>query len=246
MAGPLIVPGERTEDTVGLLETDLFIEGVYRQFGVDYRGFERDGMHARLDVLRAQEQVASVSALQGQVLHDPAFARRAMQHLSASTGPFLRSPSAVMALRLAALPVLRSQSWPVVWLAECADAGFVREMVEMLEQEGLLGKTQLFVTNANEDVLREAMRSGAHENIVWAQYDLASDASFKEFHLIVCQRPLRDFALPLQRRALGIFSQSLSNFGILQLEPPVNVLGPELSRDFTCLLGEQGIYRKRP
>ena len=278
------MPGERPVEAVGLIETDLFIEGVYRQFGVDYRGFDRHAMHAKLGQLRERESVPSVSALQGKVLHDPAYARQAMHYLSAGGGAFMTSPSAFMALRLAVLPVLRSQSWPVVWLAECADPEFVVQMAVMLEQEGLLGKTQVFVTNANEDVLRElaalrltpgtgAAREASHarggagrpvaqyveeepggatlcaalrENIVWAQYDLASDASFKEFHLIVCQRPLRDFALPLQRRALSIFSQSLANFGILQLEPPVGVLGADLARDFTCLLSEQGIYRKVP
>ena len=280
------MPGERPVNAIGLIETDLFIEGVYRQFGIDYRGFDRHAMHAKLAELRERESVSCVSALQGKVLHDPAYARQAMHYLSASGGAFLTCPSTFMALRLAVLPVLRSQAWPVLWLAECTDPEFVVQVAVMLEQEGLLGKTQVFVTNANEDVLRElaalclapgaaataaraqsharggavqpldacleenngavTLRAALRENIVWAQYDLASDASFKEFHLIVCQRPLRDFALPLQRRALSIFSQSLANFGILQLEPPVGVLGADLARDFTCLLSEQGIYRKVP
>jgi chemotaxis protein methyltransferase CheR len=189
-----------------------------------------------------------------------------------------------MAMRCAALPVLRSASWPVVWLAECGDPGLVLQLAVMLEEEGLLGKTQLFVTSANDDLLGEVeavavaadsmldrderhlkgggrsslldycerdgefykLRADLRQNIVWGQYDLASDASFNEFHLILCQRPLKELDLPLQRRALGLFSQSLCNFGILQVEPPSDLLGTEFAKDFTCLLGEQGLYRRLP
>jgi chemotaxis protein methyltransferase CheR len=281
MAGTLIVA-----DDSGLaqLETSLFVEGLYRRYGVDFRGFEPVGLGRKLDTFLAEAGVDNISSLQGRVLHDFGFARQTMRHLSHSASGFFTTPQCFMAMRCAALPVLRSASWPVVWLAECGDPGLVMQMAVMLEEEGLLGKTQLFVTSANDELLGEVealavtadsmpereerhlkgggrraladycVRDGAlytlrpelRQNIVWGQYDLASDGSFNEFHLIVCLRPFKEFDLPLQRRALGLFSQSLCNFGILQLEPPSDVLGTEFAKDFTCLLGEQGVYRRLP
>ncbi len=281
MAGPLTAAAE---SEVAQLETSLFVEGLYRRYGVDFRGFEALGLERKLAAFRTEVGIDSISALQGKVLHELAFARQAMRHLSQSASPFFTTPQCFMAMRCAALPVLRSASWPVIWLAECGDPGLVLQMAVMLEEEGLLSKTQLFVTSANDDLLGEVEavavtadsmperderhmkgggkrslieyceRDGEHyklraelrQNIVWGQYDLASDGSFNEFHLIVCQRPLKDFELPLQRRALGLFSQSLCNFGILQVEPPSDVLGTEFAKDFTCLLGEQGLYRRLP
>jgi chemotaxis protein methyltransferase CheR len=281
MAGALTVAGE---SALAQLERELFVEGVYRRYGVDFRGFEAAGLSRRLDAFLAQSGIESISALQGKVLHDLDFAHQAMRYLSASASPFFTRAQCFMAMRCAALPLLRSASWPVIWVAECGDPGFVMQLAVMLEEEGLLGKTQIFVTNANDKLLAEvealtvpaasmperdalhlksggshplmqyceqagesvALRAALRETIVWGQYDLASDASFNEFHLIVCQRPLKDFDGALQRRALGLFSQSLCNFGILQVEPPSDVLGNEFAKEFTCLLGEQGVYRRLP
>ena len=269
---------------IALMEAGLFIEAVYRQYGCDFRGFDKLAMKHKLEVLSARSGTESISALQGRVLRDHALAREAFRFLSVSATPFLTTPSSFMALRCAVLPVLRSASWPVIWLAECADPGIVVQMAVMLAEEGLAGKTQLFITNPNEEVLSEVallrfdaqsmagrdaghLRSGGQralaeycdqagdsfslrpelrENIVWSQYDLASDASFKEFELVVCQRPLGDFELALQRRALDIFGKSLCNFGILQIESPHVSLSADLGRDFVSILPEQGIYRRCP
>ena len=281
MAGPLTVADD---SGAAQLETILFAEGLYRRYGVDFRGFEAAQFERKLDAFRAQSGMDTISAVQGRVLHDLAFARQAMRYLSHGASPFFTSAQCFMAMRCAALPLLRSASWPVVWVAECGDPGLVLQLAVMLEEEGLLGKTQLFVTSANDELLGEVeaiavpadsmperdqrhlkgggraslldycvregelykLRPELRQNIVWGQYDLASDGSFNEFHLIVCQRPLKEFGLALQRRALGLFSQSLCNFGILQVEPPSDVLGTEFAKDFTCLLGEQGVYRRLP
>ena len=283
MAGPLIV----TDDsTVAQLETSLFVEGLYRRYGVDFRGYEPAGLGRKLASLLAEAGLDTVSSLQGRMLHDHGFAKQTMRRLSASldASAFFTTPQCFMAMRCAALPLLRSASWPVIWVAECSDPGFVLQLAVMLEEEGLLGKTQVYVTSANDELLAQVetlavttgsmperderhlksggkrplaqycegdgvtfkLRAGLRQNIVWGQYDLASDGSFNEFHLVVCQRPLKEFDLPLQRRALGLFSQSLCNFGILQVAPPSDVLGTEFAKDFTCLLGEQGVYRRLP
>jgi chemotaxis protein methyltransferase CheR len=241
MAGPLRAADE--------LETSLFVEGLYRRYGVDFRGFELLGLGRKLDALAAREGMANISSLLGKVLHEPGFAREAMRHLSASPSAFFINEQCFTVMRCAALPLLRSASWPLIWVAECGDPGLLLQLTRMLDEEALLGKTQVFVTNANDALLAEVEAAAGCEerhNIVFGQYDLASDASFNEFHLVMCQRPLKDFDLPLQRRALGLFSQSLCNFGILQVEPPSDVLGNEFTKEFTCLLGEQGLYRRLP
>ncbi len=274
----------QAQDGVAEIETDLLVECLYRRFGVDYRGFERVGLGRRLALFCQQEAIESISALQGRILREPELARAAMAFASDSPSAFLTSAIPFTALRCAALPVLRSASWPGIWIAECGDASLVIQLAAMLEEEGMLDKSQLFVTNANEDLLLQVSqlrldaaqlaeaderhrKSGgrqplntyceAHEdgvrlkpeharNIVWAQHDLASDASFMEFHLIACQRPLRDMGPALQLRALGVFSESLCNFGILQIEPPASIAPSEIGRNFICLLAEQGIYRRSP
>lgn len=276
--------GEADAAAIALLETELFSEAAYRRYGVEFRGFDQLRLMARLERYAAQNGLKGISSLQGAMLRHPELARKAFRFASESASAFFTRPDAFMALRCAVLPLLRSATWPVVWLAECSDPAFLHQFVVMLEEEGVLGKTQLFVTNANEDVLsvaaaarigldampaREALhakgggkaplssfceqdadgfflRAELARRVVWSQHDLAADASFNECHLVVCQRPLPDFDPGLQKRALGLFSESLCNFGILQLEAPAGNPRHELMRDFACLLGEQGIYKRLP
>ncbi|WP_313034484.1 chemotaxis protein [Massilia alkalitolerans] len=56
------------------------------------------------------------------------------------------------------------------------------------------------------------------ERITWAQYSLVTDASFNEFHGIICRRALPDFGPLLRQRVLRLFRDSLSLFGVLGLD----------------------------
>lgn len=284
MAGALTADGLPAGDPVALMETELFAEAAYRQYGVDLRGFDRQWLLGRLSAFRQRAALESISALQGVMLRDPSLARAVFSFVNENAAAFFTRPSSFMALRCAVLPLLRSVTWPVLWIAECADPAFLIQLVVMLDEEALLPRTQLFVTNANEDVLSrvaalrlaapvvaayeelhllgggraplreycEADDSGLvlkdrlRPHLVWSQHDLAADASFNECHLVVCQRPLAEFDPALRKRALGLFSESLCNFGILQLDAAALPASHELMRDFTCLLGEQGIYKRLP
>lgn len=54
--------------------------------------------------------------------------------------------------------------------------------------------------------------------IVWAQHNLVTDASFNEFQLIVCRGVLAAYGALLRRRALQLFHDSLSPFGLLSVD----------------------------
>lgn len=82
-------------------------------------------------------------------------------------------------------------------------------------------------------------------NTIWAQHDLMTDGSFNEFNVIVCCRPLNAYTPAVQVKALALFAESLSNFGILQIEP-FGEVHSNLINAFSTVLCEQGVYRKTP
>ncbi|MDP1711223.1 MAG: protein-glutamate O-methyltransferase CheR [Candidatus Nanopelagicaceae bacterium] len=61
------------------------------------------------------------------------------------------------------------------------------------------------------------MRKDLSKNIVWAQHNLVTDASFNEFHLIVCRNVLIYFNARLQERVQHLFYESLAEGGFLVL-----------------------------
>lgn len=90
--------------------------------------------------------------------------------------------------------------------------------------------------------LGEAMRASLTCHV----HDLASDASFREFETVVCARPLREYGFELQQRALGIFSESLCGFGVLQIDPSSAMRTLAVEHCFTPVLPGQGLYRRLP
>lgn len=62
-----------------------------------------------------------------------------------------------------------------------------------------------------------AMRGELSKNVVWAQHNLVTDASFNEFHLIVCRNVLIYFNTELQARVHRLLYESLAKDGVLVL-----------------------------
>ena len=56
-------------------------------------------------------------------------------------------------------------------------------------------------------------------NISFAVHSLATDASFNEFHFIVCRGALGQYGAALRERAQEVLKDSLVRFGFLALEP---------------------------
>jgi chemotaxis protein methyltransferase CheR len=88
------------------------------------------------------------------------------------------------------------------------------------------------------------VRDFLRKNVIFAQHNLASDASFNEFHLVCCRNVLIYFDDVLKARALGLFQGSLVRGGYLALgrrEP----LGGELGGAFDAADPELKLYRVR-
>ncbi|WP_194713400.1 CheR family methyltransferase [Noviherbaspirillum soli] len=81
-------------------------------------------------------------------------------------------------------------------------------------------------------------------NIIWAQYNLATDATFNEFQLIVCRGALSDLQPALRERALRLFHESLAVFGYLSVHPAdaLNLLPNDV--DFRAVHADSGLYRR--
>jgi chemotaxis protein methyltransferase CheR len=68
-------------------------------------------------------------------------------------------------------------------------------------------------------------------NVTWARHNLVSDASFNDFHLIICANVLIYFRPSLQERAHRLFYESLVRSGFLALGKGESlVFSPENSR----------------
>ncbi|WP_379677256.1 CheR family methyltransferase [Massilia consociata] len=126
---------------------------------------------------------------------------------------------------------LRDATVPLAQLAQ-AQQGY--------EESGGLGRlADYFEVSGDQARLLPRLR----ERITWAQYSLVTDASFNEFHAIVCRRVLPDFGPLLRQRVLRLFRESLSLFGVLGLD---RELGPADAcvGDYQRLFDDGGWYKR--
>ncbi|GIZ50624.1 CheR family methyltransferase [Noviherbaspirillum aridicola] len=120
-------------------------------------------------------------------------------------------------------------------------AGRLAEYVYNYRAAG--GKRELsdyFGRDAGGPLFSEALRS----NITWAQYSLATDASFNEFQMIVCRRALRDFGGHLRRRTLQLFYESMPLFGILSVDERDDMQAAPFVQRYKPVAEACGLYRR--
>jgi len=81
-------------------------------------------------------------------------------------------------------------------------------------------------------------------NVMFAQHNLVTDASFNEFNLILCRNVLMYFDSPLQQRAHGLLCDSLVRFGFLGLGRRETISEGEAERRYALLDVREKLYRK--
>jgi chemotaxis protein methyltransferase CheR len=141
------------------IEIDLLLEGVYRHYGIDFRGYAVSSLKRRLARRMREEGTATLSALQDKVLHDRDAMQRLLVSLSISVTSMFRDPSFYRAFREKVVPILRTYPFVRLWNAGCATGEETFSLAIVLEEEGLLERTRIYATDFNASVVEHA-RSG--------------------------------------------------------------------------------------
>jgi chemotaxis protein methyltransferase CheR len=160
LTGPPPLDGEalRAADETELeaLEVDLLLEGIYRRYGFDFRGYAPASLRRRIrNVLRA-EGLATVSGLQERLLHDPAGMERFLLGLTVNVSSMFRDPGFFLALRREVVPLLRTYPLIRVWDVGCSTGEEVYSVAILLKEEELYERSRIYATDLNGAVLNRA------------------------------------------------------------------------------------------
>lgn len=100
--------------------------------------------------------------------------------------------------------------------------------------------SEYYVSDGEQAIVRRDLR----KNIVFSQHDLASDASFNEFNLVVCRNVVSRYDDPLRERAHRLVHESLARFGILALGKKETLEGSGVEHRYHALDASAGLYRR--
>jgi len=138
------------------LEIDLLLEGIWRHYGFDFRGYSRASLRRRLRRRVQLEHLTTFSGLLERLLHDP----RAMEHLlldlSINVTSMFRDPAFFRSFRQRVVPRLRTYPFVRIWNAGCSTGEETWSLAILLREEGLLDRCRIYATDINESVLAQA------------------------------------------------------------------------------------------
>ena len=138
------------------IEVDLLLEGIFRQYGFDFRSYAYSSLKRRLWKRVNAEGVRSISELQHRVLHDSSAMEKLLLDLSINVSSMFRDPTFYKCFREKVIPVLRTYPFIRLWHAGCSTGEEVYSMAILLTEEGLYDRTRIYATDINEVVLQTA------------------------------------------------------------------------------------------
>jgi chemotaxis protein methyltransferase CheR len=145
-------------DDLEEIELSLLLEGVYRQYGFDFREYAPASLRRRVWRRVHAEGLTTVSALQDKLLHDPACMERLLLDLSINVTAMFRDPSFYVAFRRKVVPALRTYPFTRIWVAGCSTGEEVYSLAILLQEEKLYHRTRIYATDINEAVVDRARR----------------------------------------------------------------------------------------
>jgi len=219
------------------IEIALLLEGIYRQYGFDFRSYAFSSIRRRIWKRIEAERLPTVSALQDRVLHDPPSMQRLLHDLSVNVTSMFRDPEFYVAFREKVVPLLRTYPFVRIWHAGCATGEEAYSMAILLQEERLLDRARIYATDMNELALQRAnegifplermqeytqnyMRAGGTKSFseyYTAMYDgaLLSRSLLKSIvfsqHNLVTDRSFAEFHVILCRNVLIYFDRTLQS-----------------------------------
>ena len=238
-------------DEVEQIELDLFLEGAFRHYGYDFRGYARASLRRRLINVMQTEGVGTLSALQDRVLHDRTAWERCLQGISVNVSAMFRDPGFFLAFREVVVPLLRTYPFIRIWQAGASLGEEAYSLAILLQEEGLAERSLIYSTDINEAALRQA-RDGIYraelmqrytQNYVQAggkrsfseyytaRYDLAilrpslrENIVFSQ-HNLVSDGPFNEFNVVLCRNVMIYFTKPLQEQALTLLHASLGTFG---------------------
>jgi chemotaxis protein methyltransferase CheR len=181
------------------LELRLLLEGIYRQYGFDFREYAHASLRRRVWRRVHAEGLTTISALLDRVLHDPEAMERLLVDLSINVTAMFRDPTFFLAFRNEVVPLLRTYPFTRMWVAGCSTGEEVYSLAILLEEEGLYDRTRIYATDINAGVL-ETARAGVFPLQKMQEYTenyirAGGTRAFSEYYLAKYEGALFDRSL---------------------------------------------------
>jgi chemotaxis protein methyltransferase CheR len=147
------------------LETDLLLEAVNRYYGYDFRDYDQGAVKRRIRECMLAGRVSTISRFQDKLLHQPALLERFLASFSSAGLSMFSDAVFYRALRMKAVPYLRTYPFIRIWYVGCSTGEDVYSMAILLQQEGLYQRSRIYATDLSEEAIRQARVGGFRSSL---------------------------------------------------------------------------------
>lgn len=148
------------DDALEHLELSLLLEAVQRFSGHDFTDYAQLTLKRRVAERVRAEGVATISALQERVLHDPEALARFVFAMSGGNRHLFTDATFFRTFRKIVVPLLRTYSFTRIWVPNCGRGEDAYSIAVLLKEEGLLKRAMIYATDSSE-IAVAAARAGA-------------------------------------------------------------------------------------
>ncbi|CAM3600086.1 CheR family methyltransferase [Parendozoicomonas haliclonae] len=144
-------------------DTDQLLKTMADQYGYDFRDYAPASLNRRIRQHVEQHRFQNIGALNQAITDDTQAFANLLRSLSVPVTEMFRDPLFFHYLREQIIPWLATFPFIRIWHAGCATGEEAWSMAILLQQAGLLDRTQIYATDYNEEALATA-RSGIYSS----------------------------------------------------------------------------------
>jgi chemotaxis protein methyltransferase CheR len=133
-----------------------FLQKVYDRYGYDFRDYDRKSIVRRVEINMKRVGTHSVNNFFISILQNQELFNSLFSDISINVTSFFRNPETFKIIKDELLPYIDTFSHIKIWSAGCSSGEEVYSLAIMLDELGMLKKSQIYATDFNSAILQEA------------------------------------------------------------------------------------------
>jgi len=138
------------------IEIRLLVQAIYEKYGYDFRNYSQAHIKRRILNRFQLSGMSSVSQMIHESLVNHKFVDQLLMDLSINVTEMFRDPAFYKSIREHVIPLLKTYPFIKIWHAGCSSGEEVYSMAILLKEEGLYNRTQIYATDFNPVIIKQA------------------------------------------------------------------------------------------
>lgn len=146
-----------SEEFISFEELEEVIHLVNKVYGYDFKEYSRASLKRRVSRVMSLSKI-SLFELNNRLVNDNDFFEYFLKEITVNVTEMFRDPEFFKILREKVLPYLASYQQINIWTAGCSTGEELYSFAILLQEQGLLGRSLLYGTDINSDVIDHAKK----------------------------------------------------------------------------------------